>query len=104
MLRDFYTDLNNAKGAEQLVLDTFTKLATGYTFENVSDIREYRYKGDIKAVAADGREIFIEVKDDSRIADTGNVLCEYENFLKEDGRFIKGNMYSNYDIYVVVSQ
>lgn len=104
MVSNFFIDLNEARAAERIVKDTFASLASGYTFENVANQREYFYRGDIKATAADGREIFIEVKDDSRIADTGNVLCEYEVYYKENGCFGKGNMKSNYDIYCVVSQ
>ena len=104
MIRDFWNDLNNAKYAEKLVRETFSQLTDKYTFEDVADIKEYRYRGDIRATAADGRQIYIEVKDDGRIADTGNVLCEEENFYKDGGYFGKGNMQSNYDIYCVVSQ
>jgi hypothetical protein len=103
MLSDFYKDLEAAQAAEHLVADTFSSLTSGYQFEWVGDRKEYRYRGDIKATAADGREIFIEVKDDSRIADTRNVLCEEENYIKDGDYFIKGNMKSNTDIYCVVS-
>lgn len=103
MLSEFYKDLEAAAWAEHLVADTFSSLTTGYTFEWVGDQKEYRYRGDIKATAADGREIFIEVKDDSRIADTRNVLCEEENYIKDGDYFIKGNMKSDTDIYCVVS-
>ena len=48
MLKDFFKDLALAKPAEELVLNTLSNLATGYCFENVSDIKRYRYKGDIK--------------------------------------------------------
>ena len=104
MVFNFFEDLNKARAAENIVKDTFASLTTGYTFENVANDRQYFYKGDIKATAADGREIFIEVKDDSRIADTGNVLCEYAVYYKDGGYFGKGNMESEYDIYCVVSQ
>ena len=104
MIRDFYKDLEAAKPAEQLVLNTLASLATGYTFTDVSDIKEYRYKGDIMCTAADGKQIFIEVKNDSRIADTGNILCEYQNYIKDADYFIKGNMCSDYDYYTIVSQ
>ena len=104
MVFNFFEDLNKARVAEGIVKDTFTALTDKYTFENVANDRQYFYKGDIKAIAADGREIFIEVKDDSRIADTHNVLCEYEVYYKESGYFGKGNMKSDYDIYCVVSQ
>lgn len=104
MLRDFYKDLALAKPAEQLVLNTLSSLAPGYIFDNVSEVKEYRYKGDIKVTTPEGREIFLEVKDDSRIADTGNVLCEYRNYIKDGDYFIKGNMCSDYDFYCIVSQ
>lgn len=104
MVFNFFNDLNKARVAEGIVKDTFTALTDKYTFENVANDRQYFYKGDIKATAADGREIFIEVKDDSRIGDTHNVLCEYEVYYKNNGTFGKGNMKSDYDIYCVVSQ
>ena len=104
MLNNFMADMEAAKEAEQIVLNTFSALATGYTFQDVSEVRECWYKGDILATAADGRQIYIEVKDDKHIGSTRNVLCEDENYLKEDGRFIKGNMYNDTDIYCVVSK
>lgn len=104
MLDNFYTDLEKAKKAEQIVKDTFAALTKKYTFEDVSNNREYFYKGDIKATSSTGKEIFIEVKDDSRIAESKNVLCEYEVYYKESNYYGKGNMKANYDIYCVVSQ
>lgn len=104
MLRDFFKDLAEAKPAEQLVLNTLSNLATGYVFDDVSNIREYRYKGDIRATTPNGKEVFLEVKNDSRIADTGNILCEYQNYIKDGNYFIKGNMCSDYDYYCIVSQ
>lgn len=104
MLSEFKKDLEAAKTAEQLVKDIFSSLTTGYSFEDVSSQREYFYRGDIKATDKDGKEIFIEVKDDGRIADTQRVLCEDENYIKESGQMLKGGMHNNTDIYVVVSQ
>lgn len=104
MLKDFFNDLENAKQAELLVRDTLAALTTDYTFFAVGDVKEYRYKGDIKAVDKAGNEIFIEVKDDSRIADTGNILCEEENYIKDGDYYIKGNMCCDSDIYCIVSQ
>lgn len=104
MLTNFWKDLEAAKPAERLVLNTLASLTTDYTFTDVSDIKEYRYRGDILATDAFGNQICIEVKDDSRIAETGNVLCEYQNYIKDGGYFIKGNMCSNYDYYCIVSQ
>lgn len=104
MIRDFFKDLQAAKPAEEIVLNTLSNLTTNYTFTNVSNNREYFYKGDILATSANGEQIFLEVKNDSRIADTGNVLCEYQNYIKDGGYYIKGNMLSDYDFYCVVSQ
>ena len=103
MVDGFFKDLFLAKGAEQIVLSTFSELSPNYTFTNVSNEKEYWHKGDILATAADGRKIFIEVKDDGRICDTHNVLCEEEVDYYGDG-IKKGNMHSDYQIYCVVSQ
>ena len=92
MLKEFYNDKEKAREAELLVRDILAALTTDYTFVAIGDVREYRYKGDIKAIDKNGKEIFLEVKDDSRIADTGNVLCEEENYIKESDYYIKGNM------------
>lgn len=104
MLRDFYKDLEEAKPAEELVLKTLSSLAPGYTFTDVSNLREYRYKGDIMVTTPTGEHIFLEVKNDNKIADTSNVLCEYRNYIKDSDYFIKGNMCSDYDYYCIVSQ
>jgi hypothetical protein len=103
MLKDFFGDMENAKQAELLVRDTLAALTKDYTFEAVGDVKEYRYKGDIKAIDAAGNELFIEVKDDSRIADTGNILCEEENYIKDNDYFIDGAMRCDSDIYCVVA-
>lgn len=104
MLIDFFKDLAAAKPAEELVLNTLSSLATGWRFTNVSNVKECRYKGDIKAENNKGQVFFLEVKNDSRIAETGNILCEYQNFIKDGAYFIKGNMCSEYDYYCIVSQ
>ena len=91
-----------AKTAEKTVLDVFSKIAPQYNFTDVSNDRRYFYRGDILTIAKDGREIGIEVKQDSRIWETGNVLCE-EKVLFFDSGMAQGNMDSNYDIYCVVS-
>ena len=104
MLQSFQKDLKEAKAAEAIVLHALNSLTTGFTFEDVSNDRQCFYKGDIRAIAADGRELYIEVKDDKRIAETGRVLCEEENYIKCSDYWIKGGMYNNTDIYAVVSQ
>ncbi len=104
MVENFWKDLANAKEAEQIVLNTFTNLTTEYSFEDVSNDRACWHKGDIKATSADGKEIYIEVKDDSRIAETRNILCEEAVFYSSISDWVNGNMYSDYEIYAVVSK
>lgn len=104
MLNNFYKDLEDAKAAELFIRDELARRTNDYDFFAIGDIKEYRYKGDIKAVDKNGNEIFIEVKNDSRFADTWSILCEEECYLKEDDRFIKGNMYCDSDIYCVLSE
>lgn len=105
MLNGFKEDLANAKDAEKIVREVFTSLTDKYSFEDVSDERQYYYKGDIKAVSvSNNKEVFIEVKDDSRIAETGNILCEVEVYYKECDYYGKGNMCADYDIYCIVSK
>jgi hypothetical protein len=104
MLDNFARDLAIGKKGEEIVLNTFSKLTTEYKFESISDMRCFFYRGDIKAVDKSGKEIFIEVKNDSRIADTGNILCEEEVYYKNNDYIGKGNMFSDNDIFAVVSQ
>ncbi len=104
MLENFEKDLAIGKRAEDVVLHTFAALSDDYAFEDVSGIQEYYYKGDIKATDKFGREIFIEVKNDSRIHKTGNILCEEEVYYRYYDYYGKGNMSANYDIYCVVSE
>lgn len=102
MVQQFYIDLAASKGAEEIVLSTLSSLAPEYTFTDVSNIPAYYHRGDIRAIAPDGREILIEVKQDGRIAATGNVLCE-DKVYYWDGGMKDGNFHSDYEIYCVVS-
>ena len=102
---NFLSDLDKAREAEDLVCNLFSKMTDEYLFENVGDQREYFHRGDIKAIhKGSGREIFIEVKDDSRIHETKNILCEEEVYFKDNDYWGKGCMHSEYDIYVIVSR
>ena len=103
MVANFFNDLNNARVAENLVYSTFGAKTKDYEFTQVGDKPAYYYKGDVIATAKDGREIGIEVKCDSRIGHTRNVLCEYKVFYYDSGTYGKGNMCSDYDIYTIVS-
>ena len=105
MVKNFEKDLAAAKEAEYLVEKYFRIMGSDtYEFRNVSEDSDYYYKGDLLAIAADGHRVGIEVKDDSRIAETGNVLCEESVYYIRGDYEGKGNMQSNYDIYCIVSK
>lgn len=105
MVKNFEKDLAAAKEAEYLVEKYFRLLGSDtYEFRNVSEDSDYYYIGDLLAFDADGRRLGIEVKDDSRIAETGNVLCEERVYYIHGDYEGKGNMQSNYDIYCIVSK
>lgn len=70
MLANFKADLAKGHRAEQIVIDTFTSLTDKYTFTDVSNISSYYHRGDILALAADGKEVMIEVKNDEVIHKT----------------------------------
>lgn len=104
MINNFFTDLEKAKDAEKLVKDTFQRLAPNSSFIAVGDKKEYYHKGDVLCVYPDGKEICIEVKDDSVIATSGRVLCEDRVYFKEQDYYQKGNMYCDTDVYCIVSK
>ena len=104
MLDNFYNDLEAAKVAEAIALEQLQAYYDYWTLEDVSQVRECRYLGDIKATDFNGSTYYIEVKDDSRIHETQNILCEEENYIHETDSFIKGNMSCKGDIYAIVSQ
>lgn len=104
MLDNFNKDLERGRAAEHLVCEVFSSLDDTHTFSEVGAERAFFYKGDIVATDKAGKPTYIEVKADSRIADTGNVLCEEEVYYKKHDYYGKGNMQSDYDIYVVVSE
>lgn len=100
----FEIDLERGKKAEYLVYQVLSSLTTKYKFKMVNDIPEFYHKGDILASAADGTEIFIDVKDDTVISTSGNVLCEDEVYFKYSDYYAPGFMYSDYDILCVLSR
>ena len=102
MVKDFFKDLEKAKGAERIVAAALSHL--GYSVLDVSNDRAYFYKGDLMITSSSGERKYVEVKDDSCIHRTNNILCEEEVFYKTDGVFGKGNMQSDYEIYSVVSR
>lgn len=104
MIKGFYEDLREAQKAEQLVLETLQERAPQLTFLAVGTDREYFHKGDIKVVANNGKENFIEVKNDSVIYKTGNILLEDEVYYKDNDWYGKGNLHSDYEYYAIVSE
>ena len=104
MLSNFKADLEKAKTAEKIALEALQAYSDSWSLEDVSNDRNCFYLGDIKATLSTGQVQYIEVKDDSRIADTHNILCEEECYIKDGDYYIKGNMSSQGDIYCIVSQ
>ena len=104
MLNNFNRDLEIGKRAEQIVFEVFSSLDSDRKYEMVGGFREFFYMGDIVALDKDDKPTYIEVKNDSRIADTGNVLCEEEVYYKRHDYYGKGNMECDCDIYAVVSE
>ena len=104
MVSNFYNDLAKGHIAEEIVKNVFENLTSEYSFELVNLERQYFHKGDIKAIGKDGRVRFLEVKNDTRIADTQNVLCEEEVYFKKHDCYQDGFMYNDYEIFCIVSQ
>lgn len=102
---EFLESLEAAKPSEYLVAKEFAARNPDWNAENVGDIRKYFYKGDIKITNKNSGEVrFIEVKNDSRIAQTQRVLCEEYVSYKDTGEIEDGCMYRDYDIYAIVSE
>lgn len=102
LTKQFKEDLAAAKEAEQIAKTAIA--AAGYKVFDVADQPEFYHKGDLQIQLPTGELRYVEVKDDSRIADTQNILLEEEVYFKDSGRYAKGYMYSDYDIYAVVSK
>lgn len=101
----FNNDLQQARNAEYLVCRTLAQKDKSWNFEWVGDDAACFHMGDIRATDTySGFSYYIEVKDDTRIADTGNVLCEWRKYFYDTGEYRRGNIYNDYDYYCVVSQ
>ena len=103
-LTQFSKDLIKGKRGEDIVKDVLFSLTSGYKIEDVSDDPQYYYTGDLRVTTPEGKIYYLEVKNDSRIHETKNLLLEDEVYFKETGEFRKGNMYCKSDVYVVVSE
>lgn len=105
MVSTFFKDLNEARKAEHFVCELLSSsYSDKYSFREVGSEREFYSKGDIEATAPNGEKIYIEVKNDSRIGETRNILCEEAVYYKRENTEVKGNMYSNYEIYCILSE
>lgn len=49
MLTNFYKDLEEGKEAERIALEVLANFACSWSLEDVSEVKECRYLGDIKA-------------------------------------------------------
>lgn len=105
MASNFRRDHEKAKIAEHLVWEVLCNTDSDFDFEEVGDNPEWYYHGDIRAInELDNIEVGVEVKNDSRIADTQNVLIEVKVWSYKENRYLKPNLESNYDYYAVVAQ
>lgn len=104
MVSNFFTDLKKAREAEVIVRNELAHRMPDYKFELIGHIPLYYGRGDIRVVTPSGEEHFIEVKDDSCIWKTSNVLCEEEVLYYWNNELVDGNMYSDYEIYCVVDR
>ena len=101
MLSNFEKDRLAAKEAEQIVLNFLSTGLPQYQFKDVSESRGCLLRGDIVAYL-DNMQLFIEVKDDSCIATTHNVLVEDAVYYHSSGNVQKYQ--SSSDVYTVVSK
>ena len=103
MFKDqFEKDLQQGKDGEQVVLQYLQK--TGYSVEDVSGKRQDYHKGDLLITLPTGQTRYIEVKNDTVIGSSGNILCEEEVYYKDRDYLAPGFMYRDYDIYAIVSE
>lgn len=104
-MKQFWIDLALGQRVEEQARQIFMNMTDEYDIENVSDVVACRHKGDLLATHKEtGKQTYLEIKADSRIHETGNVLCEEENYFYDSGEFKKGNFHYDYQIYCVVSQ
>lgn len=104
MVSNFKSDLAKAKNGEAIVLDVLRHTTDNYEFNDVSDDKAYYYKGDIAAHDNSwNMDYYLDVKMDSCIARTCNILCEEKVYYKYDNYYGKGNMQSDYDYLAIIS-
>lgn len=99
-VKNFFSDLELGQKGEQLVKEVLEKLTKDFTFSASDD----QHKGDILVTSTSGNKYYLEVKTDSRIADTHNILCEEEVFYYGNGQRKPGFMHSNYQYFCILSK
>ena len=100
----YMEDVNAHKPAEKIVTQVLNNLNNGYHFEDVADNEKYFNKGDIKMIKDGKRTRCIDVKDDDKIANTGNFFVESDGWSKIYNCPKKGWISSKYDYVAVISQ
>ena len=100
----YMEDVNANRPAELIALEVLNNLNNGYTYVDVSQIKQYYCKGDI-LMKKDGKKTKkIDAKNDGEVADTGNFAVEAGGYSKIYGYRKKGWIDSQYDYVAVVSQ
>lgn len=100
---DFKADLQTGKDGERIALEVLCNITENYAFQDVSDVKEMYHKGDIIAYK-DDESYYLDVKNDSKIHATCNILCEDKIFYRRNKEMKEGFMASEYDYLVIVSQ
>lgn len=106
MFTDFLRDLQKAQTGENIVCDVLSKLLgeDDYTINNVALDEQFYYKGDIAVTDSWGDTVYIDVKDDSCICNTGNILAEHRVWIRGKG-WVDGFMQkAQYDYVAYLSQ
>lgn len=100
----FKQDAAAALPGELKTMEVLASLTNDYSFQHIDDQTVLGKRGDIIATnKQSGKSYYIEVKNDSRIAETGNVLCEYTKYFKDTGKYRCGSMSYNYEIFIINS-
>lgn len=106
MFTDFLRDLQKAQTGENIVCDVLSKLLgeDDYTINNVALDEQFYYKGDIAVTDSWGDTVYIDVKDDGCICNTGNILAEHRVWIRGKG-WVDGFMQkAQYDYVAYLSQ
>ena len=100
----YLEDVNAHKPAELITTEVLNNLNNGYEFEYVADDEKYFNKGDIKMKKKGKKALCIDVKDDQKIAETGNFAVEAGGWSKIYNCPVKGWIDSNYNYLAIISR